>query len=217
MKIVIVGAGKVAYYLIREFVQEHDVTIIEQDEKSANKMANQLSASVIYGDGSILAVLGPACKGADMIVALTGKDETNLIACQIAKKFCGVPLAVARVNNPRNLEVMARFGVDKSYSGTQILAEMIEQEIDFKGLRIVHKIKGSNYVLVEFELSSRSKACGKTLSDYRFINGSKVVVMNSNGDVFSPKGDTVMHAGDILTLVCDSKSIEQIWKEMVRE
>lgn len=218
MKIVIVGAGKVAYYLIKEFVQEHEIVIIEQDEKAAGKIANQLSAAVIHGDGSLYSVLAPACENADLLVALSGKDETNLISCQIAKRHCGVPVAIARVNNPRNYEVMERFGVDKSYSGTKILAEMIEQEIDYQGLRIVHKLQKSDYLLIEFNLSSKSKACEKSLADYTFVNGAKVVVITTiDGMMITPRGDTVMHAGELMVLVCAKKSIEQIWKEMVRE
>lgn len=217
MRIVIIGGGKVAFYLIKEFVQEHEVVIIEQNEKAANRIANQLSAEVIFGDGSIYSVLAPACVGARMIVALTGKDETNLIACQIAKRHCGVPVAIARVSNPRNLEVMKRFGVDKSFSGTKILAEMIEQEIDYEGMKIVHRIQESDYVLVEFELSPKSKACEKTLAEYSFPSGAKVVVKTTiAGDMVTPRGDTVMHAGELMVLVCSKKSIEQIWKEMVR-
>lgn len=217
MKLVIIGAGKVAYYLIRELNHEHDITIIEQDEASATKIANQLSVVVIKGDGTIPSVLGPACEDTDMLIALTGKDENNLIACQVAKKHFGVPLTIARVNNPRNLEVMERFGVDKSYSGTKILAEMIEQEIDHLGLRIVHKIKKSDKVLIEFTLSPSSKACEKALENYTFINDSKVVVITTaDGKVIAPRGSTVMHSGELMMMVCSSKYVEQIWKEMVK-
>jgi trk system potassium uptake protein TrkA len=217
MKLVIIGAGKVAYYLIRELTHEHEITIIEQDELSATKIANQLSVVVIKGDGTIPSVLGPACEDADMLIALTGKDENNLIACQVAKKHFGVPLTIARVNNPRNLEVMERFGVDKSYSGTKILAEMIEQEIDHLGLRIVHRIKKSDKVLIEFTLSPTSKACEKALENYTFINDSKVVVITTtDGKVVAPRGSTVMHGGELMMMVCSYKYVEPIWKEMVK-
>ena len=217
MKLVIIGAGKVAYYLIRELTHEHDITIIEQDEASATKIANQLSAVVIRGDGTIPSVLGPACEDVDMLIALTGKDENNLIACQLAKRHFGVPLTIARVNNPRNLEVMERFGVDKSFSGTKILAEMIEQEIDHLGLRIVHRIRKSDKVLIEFILSPTSKACEKSLENYTFINDSKVVVITTaDGKVITPRGSSVMHGGELIMMVCSHKNVEPIWKEMVK-
>jgi len=217
MKLVIVGAGKVAYYLIRELTREHEIIIVEQDEAAAAKIANQLTAVVVHGDGTIATVLEPLCHGADMFIALTGKDENNLIACQIAKRMFHVPVTLARVNNPKNLEVMEKFGVDKSFSGTKVLAEMIEQEIDYLGLRIVHTIANSDRVLIEFNLSPSSKAVGKTLLEYDFITGARVVVVtDADGNVITPEGSTVMHAGEQFMMVCSKKSIEAIWKEMVR-
>lgn len=217
MKLVIIGAGKVAYYLIRELTREHEIIIVEQDETAAARIANQLTVVVVHGDGTNAAVLEPLCHGADMLIALTGKDENNLIACQVAKRHLHVPVTLARVNNPRNLEVMERFGVDKSFSGTKVLAEMIEQEIDYLGLKIVHEVLNTDRVLIEFHLSPISKACEKNLLDYDFIPGSRVVVITTNdGQVITPDGSTVMHAGDLIMMVCTRKSLESIWKEMVR-
>ncbi len=216
MKLVIIGAGKVAYYLIRELTQEHEIIIVEKDETAAMKISNSLTAVVIHGDGTTLPVLEPVCQGADMLIALTGKDENNLIACQIAKKLLHVPLTMARVNNPKNLEVMEKFGVDKSFSGTKVLAEMIEQEIDYHGLTILRHIKNSNHVLIEFELSPGSKAAGKTLAEYSFVNGSRVVIITyTDGRVIMPAGSTKMRAGDRMMMVCSHASVEDIWKEMV--
>src|SRR5664280_694161 len=217
MKLVIVGAGKVAYYLIRELTREHEIIIVEQDETAAVRIANQLAVVGVHGDGTSAAVLEPLCHGADMLIALTGKDENNLIACQVAKRHLHVPLTLARVNNPRNLEVMEKFGVDKSFSGTKVLAEMIEQEIDYLGLRIVHQINNSDRVLIEFSLSPHSKACDKNLLDYEFIAGSRVVVITTkDGSVITPDGTTIMHAGEQIMMVCAKKSIESVWKAMVR-
>jgi trk system potassium uptake protein TrkA len=217
MKLVIVGAGKVAYYLIRELTHEHEIIIVEQNEEAANKISNQLTAEVVQGDGTILTVLEPVCKDADMLIALTGKDENNLIACQIAKKLLHVPTTMARVNNPKNLEVMEKFGVDKSFSGTKVIAQMIEQEIDYQGLQIIRQVKNSNHVLIEFDLSPESKAVGKSLAQYSFVKGSRVVVITyTDGRVVAPEGSTVMHAGDRLMMVCPKNSIEEIWKAMVQ-
>ena len=217
MKLVIVGAGKVAYYLIRELTREHEIIIVEQDEAAAARVANQLTVVVVHGDGTSAVVLEPLCHGADMLIALTGKDENNLIACQVAKRHLNVPHTLARVNNPRNLEVMEKFGVDKSFSGTKVLAEMIEQEIDYLGLRIVHEISNSDRVLIEFALSPLSKACDKRLIDFEFVSGARVVVITTKeGLVITPDGNTLMHAGDLIMMVCAHNNLESIWKEMVR-
>ncbi len=217
MKLVIVGAGKVAYYLIRELTREHEIIIVEQDAAAAARIANQLSAVVVNGDGTTIPILKSVCENADMLIALTGKDENNLIACQLAKRVLHVPKTLARVNNPKNLEVMEKFGVDKSFSGTKVLAEMIEQEIDYVGLRILHSIEKSDHVLIDFKLSATSSAVGKTLFAYTFVGSSRVVVISSeDGKMITPEGSTVMKASDQLMMVCSRDELEDIWKEMVR-
>ena len=217
MKIVIVGAGKLAHYLIHELEQADEIVIIDKDPNAAKKFADSQVAEVINGDGSAYPVLHEACKDAHMIVALTNQDETNLIACQIAKNKLGVAKAIARVNNPKNRQIMEHFGIDRAFSGTQILASMIEQEIDFQGLRIVHRIKNSDHVLIEFVLSEKSDACGKSMIEYKFIHNSRVVVMaGDDGGTITPVGSTVMHAGDQIMMVCAKKDIEAIWKAMVQ-
>lgn len=217
MKIVIVGAGKLAYYLIRELEADHEIVIIDLDPQAALKFADYSIARVICGDGSSYPVLKEACKGADLLVALTDKDETNLIACQIAENHLDVPASLARVNNPKNKEIMEHFGVDHAFSETQILAQMIEQEIDYQGLRIVHRIKNSDHVLVEFNLSEHSDACGKSMAEYKFVHDSRVVVMASeDGETITPVGSTVMTAGAQIMMVCSQKDIDHIWKAMVR-
>ncbi len=216
MKIVIVGAGKLAYYLIRELESTHEIVIIDKDPEAAKRFADNLVSEVICGDGSAYPVLKNACDNTDMIVALTEQDETNMLACQIAKKHLDVRVAIARVNNPKNQAVMEHFGINYAFSETQILAHLIEQEIDYEGLRIVHRIKNSDRVLVEFILSEHSDACGKTLSEYKFVRDARVVVMaDENGETITPVGDSVMHAGAQIMMVCAHKDIEQIWKAMV--
>ena len=216
MKIVIVGAGKLAFYLIRELEAIHKIVIIDKDPEAAKHFADNLVSEVICGDGSAYPVLKNACDNTDMIVALTEKDETNMLACQIAKNHLDVRIAIARVNNPKNKAVMERFGIDYAFSETQILAHLIEQEIDYQGLRIVHRIKNSDRVLVEFILSENSDACGKTLAEYKFVHDARVVVMaDEDGKTITPVGDSIMLAGAQIMMVCAHKDIEQIWKAMV--
>ena len=217
MKIVIIGGGKVAYYLANAMYREHEITIVESDTETAKILANGLDATVVCGDGSTVDVLRQVAEDTDILMSLTGLDEVNLIACQVAKRHFRIPTTVARVNNPKNLEVMGLFGVDKVFSGTKLLAEMIEQEIAYSGLRIVHGIENSDRVLCEFVLSPHSDACDKTLIEYDFVKDSRVVLITTQkGDVVTPVGSTVMHAEDTMMMVCPRKRLEAIWKGMVR-
>jgi len=220
MKIIIIGGGKLAYYLIRTLrPYRHEISVIETDMEVGERLANEFDqVSVFHGDGASIRALEKAgCQGADFYVAVTGKDESNLVGCQVAKKRFGVRLTVARVNNPKNIDMFNRMGVDRVYSGTQILASIIEQEIDFNGMRVVLSIEKPSKAIVEFRLSARSPANGKTLQQFDFPGHSTVVlVTRQDGTVLMPRGDLIMRAGDLMLLSCDTGSYDAIWRQMVR-
>jgi trk system potassium uptake protein TrkA len=220
MKIVIVGGGKLAYYLIKTLSPfRHDISVIELQKETCVRIATDFDEVDVYnGDGTSIKTLEEVdCKSADFYVAVTGKDENNLIGCEIAKKRFGIKTTVARVNNPKNIEMFNLLGVDRVYSGTQILADIIEQEIEFIGLRIVFAIEKTTKSIVEFKLSPRSAANGKTLLEYSFPGTSNVVmVTRQNGQVEMPRGDLVMSAGDVMLLACDHSEYDAIWRLMVR-
>ena len=217
MKLIFIGGGKVAFFLANALKKDHEIIMIEKDITTARQMANQLSSAVVHGDGTALNLLSSVCSGADMMVALTGKDEDNLIACQLAKKHFQISTTIARVNNPKNMEIMNLFGVDKVYSGTKILAEMIEREIEFPGIRIVHEIENTDRILFQFKLSAKSDACGVSLMDYRFVKDARVVMVTSKfGEVITPVGSTIMREGDEIIMAAPRKSLEAVWKCMVR-
>jgi trk system potassium uptake protein TrkA len=220
MKIIIVGGGKLAYYLIKTLKpHRHDITLIELQKDLCDRIATDFDEVNVYnGDGTNIHVLtAVGCDQADFYVAVTGKDENNLVGCEVAKMRFGVRVTVARVNNPKNLEMFDRLGVNKVFSSTQILADIIEQEIDFAGMRIVFSIPNTSKAIIEFQLAPQSAACNKTLQQYQFPGDSKVVMITHNdGRVEMPHGNQVMHANDIMLLVSDESEFNNIWKTMVR-
>lgn len=220
MRIVIVGGGKLAYYLIKTLRPgRHDIIVIEQLKEVCARIATDFDEVTVYnGDGTSIRVLEEiGCHHADFFVAVTGKDENNLVACEIAKMRFAVRVTVARVNNPKNSEMFFRLGVDKVFSSTQILADIIEQEIDYAGMRIVFSIPKTSKAILEFQLSPKSNACNKTLQEYRFPGDSKVVMITrGNGSVEMPVGSLVMQADDTMLLVCDEDEYDTVWKTMVK-
>lgn len=220
MRIVIVGGGKLAYYLIKTLRSyRHNISVIERLKDVSEKIATDFDeVNVFNGDGTSIRIMEESgCKNADFYIAVTGKDENNLVGCEIAKKRFNVRTTVARVNNPKNAEMFSRLGVDKVYSSTQILADIIEQEIDYDGMRVVFSIEKTSKAIIEFALSPKSNACNKTLIEYDFPGTSKIVmVTRPDGTVEMPRGDLVMKAGDTILLVCDEKEYDNIWKVMVR-
>jgi len=218
MKVVIVGAGKVGYYLTKELLSKgFKVAIIDHRQEACERIANDLNVDTICGDGSDVAVLHEICNDCHSFVAATGKDEVNFIACQLAKNSLNIEMTIARVNNPRNIEIVELFGVDQYFCSTSVFVDLIENEIYLEGLRVSKKIKNSKYCIINFVLSDKSDAAGKKIMEYKFIKDSKIVAIDpKDGPTFTPDGNTVMNAGDELYMVCQEKYLEQIWKVMVR-
>jgi trk system potassium uptake protein len=129
--VIVIGGGKVGYYLTKHLMDRtHEVTLIEKDARRAEQLTAQLGEVVMTGDGdemSFLATTG--MERADVVVAVTGDDEDNLVACQLAKRKFNVPKTVARVNNPANVRIFQKLGVDVALSATEVLLDLIEREL----------------------------------------------------------------------------------------
>lgn len=218
MKIVIVGAGKVGYFLAEELHKKgKNVVVVDSRPKACEAIANDFGIETFCQDASTVQGLAEACQDADMLVAMTGNDENNLITCQIAKKYYNVGFTISRINNPKNNKIAHIFGVDKFYCSTDLFVALVENEIEYEGMRVVNKIQNSDRVIVEFKLSPKSDAAGKSLMEYKFIKDSKLVMITSaEGEVITPQGNTVMNAGDNILMVCREKSVGDIWKVMVK-
>ncbi|MCO5228555.1 MAG: TrkA family potassium uptake protein [Thermomicrobiales bacterium] len=120
MYVIVVGAGKVGYYLAKTLLMEdHEVLLIERDVSKVEYYAERLGAVVIRGDGAEASVLEQAgAVRADVVVAVTGEDEDNLVVCQVAKNRFKVGRTIARVNNPKNEQLFRLLGVDVTVSQT---------------------------------------------------------------------------------------------------
>lgn len=129
MYIIIVGGGKVGYYLMKSMVERGDeVCLIEQSKSICEKIAEEFNDMIIWGDGTSLDVLRDAgIESADVIVAATGKDEENLAICQIARMNYNIGKTIARINNPKNIQVFKALGVDKTVCSTEVIANLIGQ------------------------------------------------------------------------------------------
>ncbi len=218
-KVLIVGGDKVAYHLIAMLLKEklYEIHVIDTRISVCEKIANDYDVKVYHGDGTNVEVLERAnAKNADVLIALTGEDESNLVACQIAKLKFNVDLTIAKVNNPKNTYLLQMFGVDRSFSITETIAQMIDQEVAYSGMSLVYSFPGNTKSIIEVPLSPQSEATGKTLIEYDFVGDSRVVLITRNsGDSVIATGDTRMLIGDTLLMVCDQKDFEEIWMTLV--
>jgi trk system potassium uptake protein TrkA len=131
MYVIVIGGGKVGYYLAKHLLERgYEVTLIEKDARRAEALTSQLGEIVMVGDGDEMAFLATTgMERADVVVAVTGDDEDNLVSCQLAKRKFHVPKTVARVNNPANVRIFKTLGVDRALSATEVLLDLIEREL----------------------------------------------------------------------------------------
>jgi trk system potassium uptake protein TrkA len=204
MYIIVVGGGKVGYYLAKELVEEqHEVLLIEQNPIKWATISEDLPDIVIQGDGCEASTLERAGVGrCDMIIAVTGDDEDNLVVCQVARHRYQVPRTVARVNNPKNEEIFSRLGIDKTISATSIIMGHIEQELPTHPLIPLMTLKGGGLEIVEVKIPSDSFVVGKPIRDILLPHQSLISLMiDAEGHPRIPTGDTVIHAGDEVVAV----------------
>ena len=131
MYVIVIGGGRVGYQLARHLLDRgEEVTLIEKDGRRAEWLEGQLGSIVMTGDGDEMAFLETTgIERADVVMAVSGDDEDNLIALQLAKKRFKVPLTIARVNNPANVEIFKTLGVDEAISATDVLLNAMEQRL----------------------------------------------------------------------------------------
>ncbi len=220
MKLIIIGGDKVTYYLVDQLAAKNiDITVIESRLEVCQRLADETEVTVFHGNGTNRKVLEEAgCQDADMLVALTGKDENNLVACQLAKHDFNVKTTLAKLNNPKNREVFSLFGVDRIYSATEILADIIDWDIEYEGMRVAYSIPGNTKYMVELDLSPDSAAVGKTLSEYNFPVDITVALITRSrtNEIVIPNGNSRMYAGDHILLVCDRDDFDDIWRTLVK-
>src|SRR5437764_10654976 len=131
--------------------------------------AERFGSVVLEGDGAELTTLEAAgAARADVIVAVTGDDEDNLVICQTAKRLFSVPRTIARVNNPKNEEIFRKLGIDVTVSATNLILNIIEQEIPQRGMVHLFTIKHAQLAIVEATVEQGADVAGKALSEIEF-------------------------------------------------
>lgn len=202
MYIVINGGGKVASYLARTLLESnHDVALIEKRDEIVEKLATELPPRtlIIQGDGCDATFQEDAgVARADVFAAVTGDDDDNLVACQLAKVAFGVPRAVARVNNPKNEHIFNALGIE-AISSTTIISRMIEEEATVGDIRTLTTLRKGHMAIVEIELpTDRCVVCDKAVASLNLPSDCILVAIVRDEDVVTVHGDTQLQPGDVV-------------------
>jgi trk system potassium uptake protein TrkA len=212
MYVMIVGAGKVGWNLARELMAKgNEVTLIESDAARFATVEEELEHAVQYGDGSELWVLERAGIGrADMVIAVTGDDEDNILICQVAREKYGVERVIARCNNPRNMQHFELLGIKPAVSATDLILRLIEHEVPRYGLLHLLDLPQERLEIIEVDVHEDSPAAGKEVKDLGLPDGALVISILRHGTGFVPLADSVVEAGDEVLVVLDTGLEEKI-------
>jgi len=210
--IVIVGGGKAGYFLAqRLYLDKHTVALIEKDKATCERIASRLDILVINGDGCDPKYLKDAgVERADVIAAVTGDDEDNLIICQVAKDKFNVSRTVARVNDSKNEHTFAELGVDIPIDSTAIIAKIIEEEVSLADVVTLMTFKRGKLALVRVDLSEESPVINQEIMNIKLPPDSVLLSIIRGDEVIIPKGTTVLQSRDdiiALTLIENEKQL----------
>jgi trk system potassium uptake protein TrkA len=216
MKVLIVGGGMVGSFLARILREKNEVTVIEQDAARAQSIDEEFTDVRVVGeDGCEPWVLEFADVGeTELVVAVTGDDEDNLVVSYLSKFEYDVPQVISRVNNPVNRWLFTRaWGVDVEVSTPDIIAKIIEEETTLGEVVTVMKLQAGDIGLVEITLTPDAQALGKKLSELELPPDTLIVTVVREDAMLIPRADTVFQPRDrvlAMTDVSNQQALQQL-------
>ena len=213
MYILVVGVGRLGYYLIKALIDEgHEVLGIEKSATVCETVTDELGSVCIRGDGCEAATLNEAGTGrADMLIAVTGDDEDNLVSCQVAKHKYNVPFTIARIRNPKNKTIFKKLGIDATVSSTNIILEYIEKEVPTHPLTHLMTFEGEGMEIVEVRIPPESTTVGKPVKELSLPPESILsLIIRKRQKPLIPRANTILQAEDQIIAVTTPESEEAL-------
>ena len=217
MYIVVVGGGKVGYYLAKELLEAgHELVILEKNAGRARQIADELGSIVLQRDGCEGKHLAEAgANRAAIVAAVTGDDEDNLVVCQMAKHHFDVPRTIARVNNPKNEGLFRHLGVDEIISPTRMALASIEQDIPVHELLHLAQLSPGNIELVEAQIAEDSPVIGRRAADVPMPEGCVLFLIVRGNSVQAIRSDTVFESGDKVLAAARPEAEVMLRRELI--
>ncbi len=222
MYIVINGGGKIGSYLARTLKENgHYVAVIEIDENTALRLAKDLPEGVLvlHGDGCDSMVLQDAeTQNADIFVATTGRDDDNLVSCELAKTIFATPRCIARVNNPRNERIFRRMGIE-SVSSTMVITRLIEEEALAGTMKAMKSLRQNDVCIIELRVPGGGGTLaerGVKIEDLQLPAGSIVAAVHKEGALEIATPDMLLFPGDNVVVLAENRVADDV-REFLRE
>ena len=210
MRIVVVGGGRVGSNLATTLKgMGHSVVVIEQDENKALRLAESTGVFTLHGDGSDVQLLDAAdTERADMLLAVTGQDEDNLVTCQLARAAFGCSRVFARLNNPENEQTFNALQIP-TVSVTQLMVDVIHRKVDNVATVISDEIlpRTDNASLVR--VAVRADAPIRTVEELDLPDDALLVAIERHGHSLLPHGSTRIEPGDLVIALVHPNTAEE--------
>jgi trk system potassium uptake protein len=198
MYIIVVGGGKVGYYLTKTLLTEgYEVLLIERQPEKAELFLERFGSAVLAGDGaeaSVLATAGAA--RANVVIAVTGEDEDNLVICQMAKQKFHVERTIARVNNPKNEQLFRMLGIDVTVSQTNYILHLIEQSIPQHAFVHLLSLRHADFAIVDAKIGDDSPVAHKAIGDIKLPPDCIIAAVSRGPQLIIPTPATELEPGD---------------------
>ena len=220
MYCLIAGGGKVGSNLARTLIRlGHEVTLIEQRPERFDKLEEELEHQVHKGDATELFVLERAGikRPPDIVLAVTGDDEDNIIICQLAREKYGVGKVIARVNDPRNQSYFDLLGISPTVSATGAIMALIEHEVPEHGLIHLLELRKENLEIVEVTVGAKAACAGKRIKQVPFPEGARVISVVRDGKAEIPDEHTQLEPGDSVLAILETGKEDELRRVLVRE
>jgi trk system potassium uptake protein len=216
---IVAGGGKVGSNVARTLLRRgHEVTLIEQIRERYERLEQEFEHQVHNGDATELFVLERAGIGrpADIVIAVTGDDEDNLIIGQLAREKYAIERVIARVNDPRNQQLFDLLGIQQTVSATQMVLGLIEHEVPAHKLIHLLELRKENLEIVEVEVEQGAPAAGKRVEQLSLPESARLISVMRNGKAEIAVGQTRLEPGDQVLAILQPGREEELRQLLLR-
>jgi trk system potassium uptake protein len=218
MYIVVAGGGKVGANVTRTLLEMgHEVTMIEQRPDRFARLEEEFGPVVMRGDATEISVLERAgiARPPELVLAVTGDDEDNLVISQIAKEGYGVDKAIARVNDPRNQQHFNLLGIRQTICATTSILGLVEHEVPEHGLVRLLQLQEEGLDVVEVQIEKNSPVAGSRVGGVSLPEGSRLISVFRHGRSELVEPGTVLRPGDQVLAVVENESALDLRKALL--
>lgn len=213
MRIIVLGGGMVGLHMLASLKDDHDVIVVEKRRDRVEELQEKFpGANILHGDACEPSVLDAArVAGADVVAAVTGDDEDNLVISYLSKFEYGVPMVFARVNNPKNEWLFtADWGVDEAVCSASIIVQLVREELTLGEMVTLLKLRRERLVLEEVQLEEGSPVVGKAIKDMSLPEQTLVATVLRESSNLIPRGDLTFMAGDKVLFITDPDKVDEL-------